>query len=168
MPTPVRRRLPRAAAAALLALLVPTLGACGFNEQTDQVYQPAQGVNDRSGTVDVLGAVVVSGTDGSGTFVASLVNKSETKTHTLTGITGADGVQVSLTKPVEVGAGDLVDLAPMGAASVTGESIKAGGYVRLTLTFDNGQTAEINTPIVDRDGDYSGVAPAIPSSSPTS
>ena len=33
------------------------------------------GVNNRAGTVDVLGAVVVSTTNGQGTFVSSLVNK---------------------------------------------------------------------------------------------
>jgi len=71
MLTPVRRRL----AALALVLLVPSLGACGFGYQTDKVYQPAVGVNNRSGAVAVLGAVVVSGSDGSGTFVTSLVNK---------------------------------------------------------------------------------------------
>jgi hypothetical protein len=165
MSNPARRR-PRLAAA-FLVILVPALGACGFNYQTDQVYQPSVGVNNRQGVVDVLGAVVVSGTAGSGTFVASLDNKSQTKSETLTGITGADGVEVTLVKQVEVPPGQLVNLADMGVASVKGESIQAGGFARLTLQFENGQSAQVNAPIVAPENQYSEIAPAIPSSSPT-
>lgn len=161
MSTFVRRRAVRTAAAASLVLLVPVLGACGFNAQTDQVYQPSVGANFHDGTVDVLGAVVVSGGEGSGTFVASLANKSVSKAETLTGITGEDGVQVQLVRPVEVPAGGLVNLATRGAASVSGESVSAGSFARLTLTFDSGETAELNMPVIARSGEYSDVAPAI-------
>jgi hypothetical protein len=165
MSNPARWR-PRLAAA-FLVILVPALGACGFNEQTDQVYQPAVGVNNRAGVVDVLGAVVVSGTDGIGTFVASLDNKSQKTTHTLTAIKGSDGVEVSLVKPVPVPPGELVNFADMGVASVIGHSVVAGGFVRLTLEFDSGQSSQVNAPVVPREAQYSDVAPAIPSSSPT-
>ncbi len=40
--------------------------------------QPRRGVDDRSGEVDVLNALVVSGADGSGTLIASLVNNDQT------------------------------------------------------------------------------------------
>lgn len=163
MLTPVRRRL----AALALVLLVPALGACDFAYQTDKVYQPAVGVNDRAGTVDVLGAVVVSATDGSGTFIASLVNKDAEETITLTSVTGTTGLQVQLVSPVEVKPGTLVNLADKGVASVGGESVVAGAFVRLTLTFDNGQKTEINAPVVDRAEEFSEVRPAIPSSSST-
>lgn len=163
MTTPARRRL----AAASLVLLVPVLGACGFSEQTDQVYQPSVGVNNRDGVVDVLGAVVVSGTPGSGTFVASLVNKGTSKSVSLQSVTGDSGTTAQLVKPVSVGAGDLVNLAGVGAVDVTGQAISAGAFARLTLTFDNGQSTQVNVPIVSRDGDYSEVAPAIPSASPS-
>lgn len=163
MLTPVRRRL----ATLAMLLLIPSLGACGSGHQTDQVYQPGVGVNDRAGTVDVLGAVVVSGTDGSGTFVASLVNKDTEEPITLTSVTGDSGLQVQLVSPVEVEQGSLVNLAEMGAVSVSGESIVAGGFARLTLTFDNGQKTEVNAPLVDRNEEFSGVRPAIPSSSAT-
>jgi hypothetical protein len=165
MSKPARRR-PRLAAA-FLVILVPALGACGFNEQTDRVYQPSVGVNNRQGVVDVLGAVVVSGTDGSGTFVASLDNKDQTKSQTLTGITGADGVEVTLVKKVEVPPGELVNFANMGVASVSGHTIQAGGFARLTLEFESGQSAQVNAPIVAPEQQYSEITPAVPSSSPT-
>jgi hypothetical protein len=165
MSNPVRRR-PWLAAASLV-FLVPALGACGFNYQTDKVYQPSVGVNNRQGTVDVLGAVVVSGSEGTGTFVASLDNKDENKAQTLTGITGSDGVEVTLVKQVEVPPGGLVNFADMGVASVHGSSIRAGGFARLTLEFESGQSAQVNAPIVAPEDQYSEIAPAVPSSSPT-
>ncbi|MEO7351507.1 MAG: hypothetical protein ABIR34_06595 [Marmoricola sp.] len=161
MLTPVRRRL----AALALVLLVPSLGACAH--QTDQVYQPGVGVNNRQGAVDVLGAVVVSGTDGSGTFVASLVNKDLDKPAALTTITGANGLTVQVTKTIQIAPDSLVNLADLGAASVSGEPVKAGGFARLTLEFDTGQSTKMNVPIVNKDGEFSGVHPATPSSSAT-
>jgi len=62
----------RSIASAAVLLTVPALSACGvsFGAQTDQVYNPSVGVDDRSGAVDVLNALVVSGANGSGTVVA--------------------------------------------------------------------------------------------------
>jgi hypothetical protein len=83
----VRRSL--AVAAAVLA--APVLSSCGvnFDAQTDQVYNPAVGVNDRDGSVDVLNALVVSGSAGSGTVVATLVNNDQEKDDSVRGIAGA-------------------------------------------------------------------------------
>lgn len=168
MLTPVRRRL----AALAVVVLVPSLGGCGFGYQTDKVYQPGIGVNDRSGTVDVLGAVVVSSTDGSGTFIASLVNKDLKKPSTLTAVTGVGGVESQLTGPIKVQPAGSVNLTGVGSISVKGTDVKPGRYVRLTLEFDTGQKVKVNTPIVPRAGEFSqiGSAPsgsASPSSSPS-
>jgi hypothetical protein len=148
-----------------LVLLVPVLGACGFGEQTDQVYQPAVGVNDHKGQVDVLGSVVVSALKGSGTFVASLDNKNPRKAITLTSVEGSEGIEPELVAPVKIEPGTLVNLADEGAIRVTGDNVEAGGFARITLTFDTGQTSEVNAPIVPRIGSYSEVKPAIPSPS---
>ena len=48
------------------------LSACGFNYPTDRINNLVAGVDDRSGTVEVLNAAVVSQSDNSGTFVATL------------------------------------------------------------------------------------------------
>jgi copper(I)-binding protein len=163
MLTSTRRRL----AAVALVLLVPVLGACGFGYQTDQVYQPATGVNNRSGTVDVLNAVVVSSVNGEGTFVASLVNKSDDKDDSLVSMSG-DGLTIQLTAPVKVPAGSLVNLADTGAVSVTGDTVQAGKFVRLTLTFESGQSTEINAPVVPYSGDFNDVRLATPKTSSSS
>jgi hypothetical protein len=160
MLTPVRRRL----AAVATVLLVPSLSACQY--QTDQVYQPGVGVNNRDGTVDVLSAVVVSSTDGEGTFVASLVNQDLEQSDSLTNITGED-VQVQLSAPVEVKPETLVSLDDTGAVSVTGESIEPGRFARLTLEFESGQQTEVNAPVVPYADEYAEIQPAEPSTSAT-
>ncbi len=160
---PVRRRV----ATVALVLLVPLLSACGFGEQTDQVYQPAVGTNDHRGQVDVLGAVVVSASDGIGTFVASLDNKNPRKAITLVSVEGSEGIEPQLVAPVKIEPGDMVNLADVGAVRVSGDGVTAGAFARLTLTFDTGQKSQVNAPIVPKVGSYSQVKPAIPSSSPS-
>ena len=170
MSTLAPRRLRQVLAAASLVLAVPVLGGCGFGIQTDQVYQPSVGVNDRSSTVDVLGAVVVSGLDGQGTLVASLVNKSETTSDTLTSVTATDtssGITAKLEEPIEVAPGTLVNLADKGAISVTGASITAGGFADLQLKFASGEQLDMDIPIVDQSGYYADIEPAHPSPSAT-
>jgi hypothetical protein len=161
MLTPTRRRL----AALAVALLVPALGACAY--QTDKVYQPGVGVNNRQGDVDVLGAVIASGADGSGTFVASLANKGLDKPAKLVGITGPSGMTFTIVRQVEIGPEALVNLADLGAVSVTGDAVKAGGFARVTVQFDTGQSTKLNVPIVDKDDEFSDVSPAVPSTSAT-
>ena len=160
MHKPVRRRL----AAASLAVLLPGLGACGFGAQTNQVYQPAVGANVQGEAVDVLNAVVVSEDEGSGTFVASLVNTSLEDDDQLTGITGND-VQVELSEPVDLRSDDIVNLADAGVALVTGDRIAPGLYTRLTLEFASGQQTEVNVPIVAQEQEFADITPAEPSAS---
>lgn len=158
---PVRRSL----AALAVVLVVPALGACQY--QTDQVYQPAVGVNNRSGVVDVLGAVVVSGADGSGIFAATLVNKDDAKAANLTKITGPQGLTIQVVKQVEVEPEGLTNMADLGAVSVTGPDVVAGHFVRLTLTFDTGQSTKLNVPVVSKTGEFTQVRPVLPSASAT-
>ena len=164
MKSPSQRRV---AIAALL--LAPVLTACGFNEQTDQVYQPAVGVNDRSGTIDILNALVVSGTDGSGTFAGTLVNKDQSQGDTLETVSGT-GVTASR-KTVQVPAGEAVPLGDSGAVSLKGTGIVAGKWVTLTFAFSSGQSTTIKVPVVEAAGDYSDVplpsSATTPSSSPS-
>ena len=76
-----------ATAAAVIALAAP-LTSCGFDYATERNYTPAGGANNREGVVDVLSAVVVSGAEGSGTFVATLSNNDDVDEQSLTGISG--------------------------------------------------------------------------------
>lgn len=176
LPRPHRlgRRIGRRLAGATLVLAIPVLAACGFGVQTDQVYQPAVGVNDRSGEVDVLGALVVSAKPGSGVFITSLVNKNVNRGDQLTNVQG-QGVQVATGVTPQIPAEGLVNLADksVGGIPVQGAAVRAGGYVTLQLTFQNAEPVTIQVPVVTDTGPYAGLgtppstAAASPSASPS-
>jgi hypothetical protein len=144
------------AAAALLAL--PALSSCGvnFDAQTDQVYTPSDGENSYDGTVDVLNALIVSDSPGSGRFIATLVNNDTSEADTLEGVQGAgDTAEVTFSLEggeTEIPPGGSLQLAGDDAAVVaaTGseELLVAGRFVRLTVTFANGEAAELNVPVM--------------------
>ena len=150
-----------------LVLAMPALAACGFNEQTDQVYQPAAGKNLRSSDVDVLGALVVSANPGKGVFIASLVNKSTTTADKLVGVAG-DGIQVSGGTTSTIPAEGLVNLADpaTGGIPVRGAQVRAGSYVTVKLTFQNADPVTAQVPVVADTGAYAGLD--APTSAPNS
>ena len=150
MKSPSQRRL---AIAALL--LAPALASCGFNAQTDQVYQAAVGINDRSGEVDILNALIVSGEDGSGTFAGTLVNKDTTNDDRLDSVSGP-GITASR-DTVDVPASGVALLAESGDVKLRGDGIKPGSFVELTLAFSSGQSTTVKVPVVEAAGDYSDV-----------
>lgn len=143
----------RSIAAAVVVLAAPVLSSCGvtFGAQTDQVYNPSVGVDDRSGSVDVLNALVVSGTDGSGTVVATLVNNDQQNADTLRGVSGA-GPDANLTiKPggaTAIPADGLLNLARDGRITVRGKRVVPGNFVKITFSFDRGQAVTLDAPVV--------------------
>jgi hypothetical protein len=164
--SPVNLRRTLATGAAGLAVTA-VLAACGFSYPTDRVNNITAGANYRDGTVNVLNALVVSKSGGTGTFVATFVNNSQTKTVSLTGITG-DGTavgQVSV-QPFPIAPQGLVNLADGGGVAVQG-SFTLGQFVALTMTFDDGETVAMKVPVVVDGGDYTGLDTATPSSSPS-
>src|SRR6478735_6313493 len=149
-----------ATAAAVVALAVP-LTSCGFSYATERDYTPAGGANNREGVLDLLSAVVVSGTEGSGTFVASLSNNDDVDEQSLAGISGgsdtADGgatVEAAEFEPVVVPAAGLVNLAEPPADIVLTGDFAAGDFVALTFEFGNGESVSLNVPVVPDDFGY--------------
>jgi len=145
-----RRRL----AAAALVLAAPVLASCGgnFNQQTNQVYNPAEGVDERSGAVDVLNALIVSGTNGSGTVVTTFVNNNQNTDDRLKSVAGSGpdaSLKVTPGGPTTIPAGGLLNLADKGRIFVEGERVKAGYFVELTFTFDRGQAITVEVPVVN-------------------
>ena len=97
-----------------------------FGAQTDQVYNPAAGVDDRAGSVDVLNALIVSGTDGSGTVIATLVNNDQTHADSLRGVAGAgadSSLQVTPGGTTAIPADGLLNLATDGHVAVRGDRV---------------------------------------------
>lgn len=141
--------------AAGLVLATPVLGGCGFNYATDRVNVISAGVNDRSGTVDVLGAVVIAGQDDLGLFVATFVNKDAGDEITLTGVEPNDTLQAQgEVEPLEIPARGRADLFKTGGIAVSG-SFKAGDFVPVTLTFSDGQVSTLDVNVVTPCHQYS-------------
>ena len=161
------RRLPRRTASTVtgaptsglvlgaLVLAVPALASCGFDAATDRPYTPSVGVNDQSGEVDVLSAVVVSSAPGRGRFVASLSNQDQSESGTFDSLAPAGGSTLEAAEftPIELGPGELVNLVDETPIEVTGE-FEAGQFVSVTLGFSSGESATMEIPVVDHAGYY--------------
>jgi hypothetical protein len=154
--TKTRRLVPTAAAAVLLA--VPALSSCGvsFGAQTDQYYTPTDGENNREGTVQVIDAIIISEEPGSGRLIAALANSDTENDDALTSVQGV-GVDQSVQFTLEEGdttipAGGVLQLADDGSAVVAVNAdpqfVTAGGYVRVAFTFERGEAAEVNVPVL--------------------
>ena len=128
--------------------LATVLSSCGFNYATDRVYTPAEGINDRSTDVDVLGAVIGTGQEGSGPFIASFANNSQDEPATVDSFEGAgedESLEVEDFEAIEIQPGGMVNLADDGGVVLRGD-FGPGDFVRVTLTFGDGQSAELDVP----------------------
>jgi hypothetical protein len=155
----VRRR--RLAATSLSAVVILTLSACGFGDQTNQQYQPAAGANYRSSTINVLNTLLVANADKSATLSASIVNNSD-ESQSLSSVT-VTTLNGKTTLPVR-GTKILLPL-PKGESAVLGQASDAGGwtvtdgakpgyYVKVTLNFTDAPAVTVEAPVVARTPDY--------------
>lgn len=145
--------------AAAVTLATTGLASCGFDYATDRVYTPGVGVNHRDGEVDVLSAVIVSGAEGAGTFVATLVNNDLDNDAAMTEVSGSEGspAGTSTFEAVTIPRGGLVNLAePPVNIALSGE-FAAGDFVGIAVKFDSGETATLDVPVVDATGYYEGL-----------
>ena len=141
-------------AATVVALAAP-LSSCGFDYATDREYAVTSANSNREGVVDVLGAVVVSAAEGSGTFVASLSNNDTSEEQTFTAVAGQDAtVTAAEFEPITIPAGGLVNLAEPAADIVLTGEFTAGDVVPLTVDFGNGERVSLNVPVVSDDTGY--------------
>jgi hypothetical protein len=144
--------LRRSIAAASALLAVPMLASCGlaFTAQTEQEYTPTIGVSDRSGTVDVIDALIVTKSGGAGTLVAGLVNNDERRPDQLTSVTGAKS-DTSLTvqgdTPIRIDANGAYQLADQGNIKVYGSQLKPGYFVWVTFNFANAKSITMDIPV---------------------
>jgi hypothetical protein len=144
------------------ALASCSLGTSNFDAQTNQFYTPGEGVNERSGGVDVLNALVVSDGGGRGRFIAGLVNNSDTTDDALEQVQGSGntaGIEGSLATPIDIVRDGFVQLADSGVEPVMldGRQIVPGRFVELTITFQQAGDVTIQLPVVTAEDDYADV-----------
>ncbi|HEY3529358.1 MAG TPA: hypothetical protein VGK78_09415 [Nocardioides sp.] len=139
------------------------LTGCGFNYPTDRINNPVSGVDYRDGTVDILNAVVVAKQPNLGTFVATFVNSSPTKTIAMQSATGDNTAIANVeARPFTLKPNTLRNLAAKKGIPVSG-SFALGQFVNISFEFDNGETADLSVPVVLDDGQWSGLDIATPS-----
>lgn len=162
----VRRR--RLTAVSLTALAGLTLTACGtsFGAQTNQVYQPAVGANER-GEVESHNTLLVGNRDGSATLSAGVVSNLDSD-QTLTKVTVVDEDGKTLTVKAPKAPLTLTSRAFTTLGGTTPDSVfvvtsgaEPGDYVTVTYTFSDSAEVEIEAPVVARAehaGEYDDVA----------
>ncbi|WP_370290927.1 hypothetical protein [Nocardioides sp.] len=144
------RHLRPTALAGLLLVLVPAAGAlssCGFDYPTDRVNTIAGGVNNRDGLVDALGVRVLASKQGEGRLIGALANNVN-ESASLDTVTSPDGrVTAGRFAPVLVGPRAGVNLSTQAQIPLTGD-FTAGDFVKLQLGFSNGETLDLEVPVV--------------------
>ena len=167
----LRRSARLLAAAGALLLAAPVLSSCGFDYATDKPYTPGAGTNHQDTDVDVLGAVVVSAEDGSGTLITSFSNNNQDDDASVTAIAGA-GDTADLTvgdfDPIEIPAGGLVNLADADTPITVEGDYKVGDFVTLEFTFGDGTTATVDMPSVPDCYEYAGLDASAETATPSS
>jgi hypothetical protein len=158
----VRRSTAKASVVVTAAVLALGLSSCGFGAPTDQLYNPPVGVNEISGNIDVLNAVIVSDGGGTGTLVATLVNNDPRQADSLTNISGAGADQVEVEPPssTDIDAAGLLSLSDIGGATVSGDAVKPGYMVSLTFSFAHSESVEVDVPVYRPDGPYADFSPS--------
>ena len=161
----LRRSARLLTAAGALLLAAPVLSSCGFNYATDRPYTPAAGVNDQDAKVDVLGAVVVSAQDGSGTLITTFSNNNPDEPAIVDSIAGAGddtALEIGDFDPIEIAPGGFVNLAgedsPTADAPITVEGdFTTGQFLTLEFTFGDGTTSTLDVPSVADCYEYAGL-----------
>lgn len=138
-----------ARAAVMLVLVTSVFSGCGFAPATNRVNTITHSATERSGVVDVLGSVLVSGQPGSGTLVVTFANSNADESVAVQSIEGAGEPAVEVTEfdPVELGPLENVVLAETGGVPVEGEFVP-GDFAPVAFTFGDGSVVELDVPVV--------------------
>lgn len=155
-------RLRRSAAVLAVAAALPVLSGCAsnFGSQVQQPYTPGIGVYDSNGTAQGFNMVIVADGEGSGTLVATMLNEGD-ETDTLTGVgvetEGDRTIEAQLEDPVELPSEQLVQLHEEQAVTFSGEDMRPGWFVQLTLEFENAEPIVRQVPIEPQSDPYADV-----------
>ena len=164
----------RSLAGCIAVIAIALVAGCSssFKAQTEQIYQPAIGSDNREGDVYVLDALVVSDGTGLGTIAAGLVNEVVRRGDALVGVRADSpaGNQVRgmiLTQQVRLPSLQLVQLADSGDVILSANKpLDVGGSITVTFTFRNAAPITLDLPIVKNTGDFAHVPVPTPSASP--
>jgi len=164
-----------------VALAAAALTGCGagFNAQTLQPYQAAEGTNATSGSIALRNVLVLADDRGNGKLYAAIVNTGSDDDR-LTAIRSEDSeVKVTGMRPITLPPNQLVQLPSTAATptpGTTGSGSRAttvevtgaepGAMVRLTFVFGKAAPITDTFPVLTTDH-YSPTPRAVPTESPS-
>ena len=140
-------------------LLAAPLASCGFDPATNRINNIAPGTTNRDESVDVLNAVVVSGEEGSGTFIASFVNNDLDESATIEELAAQDQEAASVTdySPIEIEPNALVNLADDDQGVAVEGDFAAGDVLPMVVELAGGDLVELEVPVVANCREFEGL-----------
>lgn len=148
--------------ALVVAMFAVTGCGSNFNAQSEQMYQPAVGMSDRSGQVYAINTLIVTDGKGDGTVIAALINQAH-RDDRLRGVTVVDDKGSTLqvaplpANGLRLASTQSVQLADSGAVRVSGSSLQAGTVVSVTFTFAQAAPVTLDVPVVNDSSTYASV-----------
>lgn len=153
--TPHRRPRTWRLATVTLAVTLSVLTGCGanFGAQTNQIYQPADGISNRDGEVYAIDLLVVSDGSNNGTVVGTLIDQNP-EDDQLTGFAaaGLDGEEITtapLKAPLDLPSQTSVKVQDGAKLRLAGDAVVPGDFITLTLTFASAAPVEVQVPVHD-------------------
>jgi hypothetical protein len=144
-----------ATATALSAVFALSGCAANFDAPTNDPYQPAVGISDRSGAVYAIDTLVVTDGSGNGTVVASLINQQQQddmlRSYSAADSNGDKITTAPLGQPIDLPAypspDQNVQVGATGILRLSG-TVEAGTFVDLTFVFANASPVTVEAPVV--------------------
>ena len=148
-----------AAVAIAAAVALGTTG-CTFNSPVASLeqYDPSDGVNGHVGKIKVRNLMILTTSTGQAAIFGSLVNQEHDAVATTVELHAHSTVSTPEI-PLQVGAGEKLDLGYNGGQAIPlGFTAKAGSVVEMHVTV-NGEKITLNVPVLD--GTFAEYAPLV-------
>jgi hypothetical protein len=172
VPIPVPQTLPQRTVRSILAgcaalLLAAVTAGCGagFEAQTNQPYQAAEGANGQSGSIGARNILVIANDAGRGQLHGVLVNSGDTddRLASIQVDPSVQGVQVSSTRestPLPAGEAVSLGATPSGSEGESGAPVgprvtvtgaKPGRIITMTISFGTAGPIMLGVPVLTTD-----------------
>ncbi len=148
------RRRPLAALVTIVGLTLAATGCAGVRAQTQEWYEPADGVSSEAGDIGVRNALIVADEDGAvATVLATFANTGED--DELVEVHVGDRIATPTTGPVEIPAGGYARIGPDDArVDVFGADVRPGQFVDVEFVFLDAPRAQVQALVQRAEGDY--------------
>lgn len=138
-------------------VLTLALAGCSVGEQTQQWYDPADGVSAEADDILIRNVVVVADDDGAATVLASFANESNVDDR-LVEVIVDDVTATQSERRIDIPARGYASVGPDGArVDVTGTTATPGHLVDVEFRFDKGPRTTVETLVQAAEGTYADV-----------